>query len=412
MEKISLEALPHLVNGKIEIDLYEGRAIELELEELIGAGNFGHVWKAIDLESGKLYTLKIIQNFDPKSSLAKRFPEDAEVSIPSEYIICSVGFRQWDDRTYLILFEYFAGLPLQDYLARYTLSLEQKRKIFEQILIAVGDAHRCNIIHLDLKPANILVRDDIEVKVIDFGMAKFKKHDLTATNKPIIGTYPWMAPEILTEGAAIADAKVDIYALGHIFYQMATGQHFWVRKGWGLNGFEKFVREYLQNDPMPTEGIDLRDFREGFYPNSIALLAPMIKIARSERFSSLDEILARLGYNTYQPPVPHDLHLRYPLLIVESGSNKGAKTFVNVDDGTRLILGRLELAGNDRSISRAHLEISRNGDRYFVRDLGSKNGTLLRGNILKAEDTPVEIKHCDRIKVGDIFLRFVFLQNF
>ena len=404
--------LQNLVNGKIKIDLYEGRTIELELQELIGAGNFAHVWKAIDLESGKLYALKIIQNFDRNSTLAKRFPLEAEVSIPSEYIICSVGFRQWDDRTYLILFEYFAGLPLQDYLARYTLSLEQKRKIFEQILIAVGDAHRCNIIHLDLKPANILVRDDIEVKVIDFGMAKLKKHDFTATKKPIIGTYPWMAPEILTEGAAIADAKVDIYALGHIFYEMATGQHFWVRKGWGLNGFEKFVREYLQNDPMPTEGIDLRYFREGFYPNSIDLLAPMIKIARSERFSSLDEILARLGYSTYQVPILQDLHLRYPLLIVESGSNKGAKTFVNVDDGTRLILGRLELAGNDRSISRAHLEISRNCNRYFVRDLGSKNGTLLRGNILKAEDPPAEIKHCDRIKVGDIFLRFVFLQNF
>ena len=81
---------------------------------------------------------------------------------------------------------------------------------------------------------------------------------------------------------------------------MATGQHFWARKGWGLNGFEKFVREYLQIRPMPTEGIDLKDFKEGFYPNSNDLLARMIKIAPEERFTSIDEIilysLRRLSY--------------------------------------------------------------------------------------------------------------------
>lgn len=404
--------LQNFVGGKIKIDLYEGETIEVELQELLGVGSLGRVWKTQDLSSGELYILKIVNNFDPDTTLAKRFRLEAEVAIPSEYIICSVGFREWDDRTYLILFEYFAGVSLKDYLARHHLDIEQKRKIFQQILTAVGDAHRCNVIHRDLKPANILVGDNLEVRAIGFGMAKFREHNLCARNRAMVGTYPWMAPEILIQGERITDAKVDIYALGHIFYELATGQHFWVRKGWGLNGFEKFVREYLQVSPMPTEAIDLKDFREGFYPNSIDLLARTIKISPKERIGSIDEILSRLGYSSYQAPAIEDLHLRYPLLVVESGSNKGAKTMVNVSQGNRVVLGRFELAGNDLSISRKHLEISRSGDRYFVRDLGSRNGTLLRGNILTAEDPPVEIKHCDRIKVGDIFLRFVFLRNF
>ncbi|MDJ0727002.1 MAG: FHA domain-containing serine/threonine-protein kinase [Prochloraceae cyanobacterium] len=405
--------LENFVGGKIKIDLYDGGAIEVELQELLGAGNFGSVWKTIDPQSNKFYTLKIFENFNPNKNLAKRFRLEAEIAIPSEYIICSIGFRQWDDCTYLILFEYFPGIPLQDYLARYSLNPEQKRSIFQQILIAVGDAHRCNIIHQDLKPANILVgEDNTTIKVIDFGMAKFKEEILKKSDRAIFDSYPWMAPEILLEGTAIADAKVDIYALGHIFYQMATGQHFWVHQGWGLNGFEKFVRDYLQVRPMPEEAIDLRDFKAGFYDNSRDLLARMVKIDPKKRFKSIDQILDRLGYASYQTPILEDLHVRYPLLIVESGSNKGAKTIVSVGDRNKVILGRFELAGNDLSISRKHLEISREGDRYFAKDLGSRNGTLLRGNSLKPEDPPAEIKHCDRIKVGDIFLRFVFLRNF
>ncbi|MGF1486736.1 MAG: protein kinase, partial [Prochloraceae cyanobacterium] len=312
---------------------------------------------------------------------------------------------------YLVM-ELVEGTSILDYASDQQLGLAERLRLFIPVLEAVHYAHRNLVVHRDLKPANILVGDNLEVRAIGFGMAKFREHNLCARNRAMVGTYPWMAPEILIQGERITDAKVDIYALGHIFYELATGQHFWVRKGWGLNGFEKFVREYLQVSPMPTEAIDLKDFREGFYPNSIDLLARTIKISPKERIGSIDEILSRLGYSSYQAPAIEDLHLRYPLLVVESGSNKGAKTMVNVSQGNRVVLGRFELAGNDLSISRKHLEISRSGDRYFVRDLGSRNGTLLRGNILTAEDPPVEIKHCDRIKVGDIFLRFVFLRNF
>jgi serine/threonine-protein kinase len=123
-------------------------------------------------------------------------------------------------------------------------------------------------------------------------------------------------------------------------------------------------------------------------------------------------VLADFGYLYETSPLPpDDLALRSPVLIIESGTNRGARTVLGLADGERRELGRPDIAGNDHSISRRHLEFSRSADHYFVRDLDSKNGTLLRGSRLEAAGSPIEIRHGDRIKVGDIFLRFVFLHD-
>ena len=163
--------------------------------------------------------------------------------------------------TYLILFEYFAGRSLDKFLLEAHLNQAQKQHIFQQILEGVSDAHRFNIIHRDLKPANILVDDETRVKLIDFGMAKFKDRAMTRDGVKM-GTYFYMAPEVLISGAQIADARVDIFALGHIFYEITTGQHFWVRRGW--RQIEEYIQHYLKQDPMPSEAIDLFDFHDGF----------------------------------------------------------------------------------------------------------------------------------------------------
>jgi serine/threonine-protein kinase len=76
------------------------------------------------------------------------------------------------------------------------------------------------------------------VRLIDFGISKFKDQRLSKDNE-IMGSIRYMAPEILEYGA-ITDARADIYALGHILYQLATGQHCWVPKRW--RQLEDFVR--------------------------------------------------------------------------------------------------------------------------------------------------------------------------
>lgn len=402
---MSGRTLSIMVGGRISVAT--GSVAEVELQELLGSGSFGSAWKVTDCASGQPYVLKIIQGIKPGSVDAERVRLEASVSIPSEYVVPVVGLCEWDPSTFMILFEYFPARSLDKVLEAGTLTSAKKKEIFKQTLIGVSDAHRCNIIHRDLKPENILVSDAGNVKLIDFGVSKFKGKGLTMSGA-IIGTLPYMAPELLLYGAKVADARADIYALGQILYELAMGKHFWTRSGW--KELSDLV-EYLGQTPPPAEGIKLSDFHCDFYKDATRVLQQMVKIDPNERYFSVDDVMSDLGYIPNLPEPPKDLHLRYPLLIVESGNNRGAKTLINIEDGGTLALGRADLAGADSSISRNHLEFSRSGDRYFVRDLGAKNGTMVRGIALDKGVPPLEIRHADRVKVGDIFLRFAFLRE-
>lgn len=402
---MSERILQIMVSGRIPVGI--GSVAEVELLEFLGGGGFATAWKVADVATRDLYVLKIYQGIKPGSVMVERVKLEAEVRIPSEHIVPALGLCEWDSSTFLILFEYFPGKSLDKLLEAGALTSEQKKQIYKQILIGVSDAHRHNVIHRDLKPANILLGDDGLVKLIDFGISKFKGLGLTLTGE-IIGTIPYMAPELLLEGSKVADARADIYSLGHVLYELAMGQHFWARQGW--SELKDWVT-YLKQIPPPSEGIDLDDFHCNFYSQAHHVLPRMVKINSAERYSSIDEVLSDLGYVPYLPEPPKDLHLRHPLLIVESGSNRGARTVLGLGDGERREIGRADIAGSDTTISRRHLEFNRSSDCYFVRDLGSKNGTMVRGIILDPADPPTEVRHGDRIKVGDVFLRFAFMHE-
>jgi serine/threonine-protein kinase len=394
---------------------------QVELLELLGIGGFGTVWKVRDVATGAIYVLKIIQALRPNSVQVERVRLEAEISIPSQHVVPVVGLCEWDPSTFLILFELFEARSLDKVLAEDTLTGEQKRRIFDQILIGVADAHHSNIIHRDLKPENVLVGKDYYVKLIDFGLSKFKGKGLTMTGE-VMGTPPYMSPELLIYGSKVADARVDIYALGHILYELAMGYTFWARQGWVANRFENFV-QFLGQVPQPIECIELSDFRCDFYANAGAVLARMVKTNPEERFASLEEVMNALSVGVSaipqspevvwtQPPEPAPLEpetvvsFNYPLLTVESGTNRNARTLVTVEPGQVLVLGRADIAGNDLSISGRHLIFTRQHDRYFVNDFHSKNGTLVRGVALNPDAPPIELENGDRIKVGDIFLKF------
>lgn len=403
---MSRRILEMMVGGRVPIKI--GEVAQVELLSLLGSGGSASVWKVKDSATGHLYALKVIQGIIPGSVDAERVRLESAVSVPSEHIVPVLGLCEWDSSTFLILFEYFESKPLDDLIATGGLSGEQRKSILKQTLIGTADAHRHNIIHRDLKPANILVNTDGHVKLNDFGISKFKGKGITMSGQ-IIGTLPYMGPELLIHGSKVADARTDIYSLGHIFYELAMGQHFWTRKGW--TEFSDLIG-FLTQVPSPIEAIDLSDFRSDFYSEEAPRVLPrMVKIDMEERYPSVEDVLADLGFIWSLPEPPPDLHLRYPLLIVESGSNPGARTVLSLSEREKRVLGRADVAGSDLSIGRSHLEFSRAGDRYFVRDLSSRNGTMVRGLELSGSDSPTEIRHGDRIRVGAIYLRFAFLHK-
>ena len=313
------------------IPIYLEKIEKIQLLELLGTGAFASAWKAINPNTKKLYALKVIQGVKPDASLVERIRLEAEVNIPSVQIIPVVGLKQWDDNTYLILFEYFPGTSLDELLLKRSLTDSQKRRIFQQILLGVAAAHNCNVIHRDLKPANILIGDDCQVKIIDFGVSKFKDKNLTLSGE-IIGTPPYMALELFLEGGQVADAKTDIYALGQILYELAMGEHFWQRRSWyQLEDFFKYVTQ----TPPPTEGIDLTDFRCDFFPEAKRVLLKMMKLDPNDRYAEVEEIICELGISGESRKVVNSFSWEYPLLIVESGSNKGARTFIKINGSNR-----------------------------------------------------------------------------
>lgn len=405
--ELQINAGDHLV---IEI----GPVIEIEFISLLGSGAYGSVWKVADCRTAQCYALKIIQGIVPGSVDEYRVRMEAEVSIPSDYIVPVVGLREWGPNTFLILFEYFEGTALNTLLAENALLADQKRQVFTQALWAVADAHRNNVIHRDLKPANILVDSDGNARLIDFGISKFKARRGVTMTGVIIGTWPYIAPELITdEGARVADARTDIYSLGQIFYEIVVGENFWRHKGWRDLGD---MLRYLKRVPPPTELIEIDDFNCSFYENACDVLPRMVKINPDERYASIDDVLRDLGETeaadeAVEPFVPPDIHLRHPLLIVETGTNQGARTLLNLNDGDSLVLGRADIAGSDTSISRQHLRFRREEYRYLVSDLGSKNGTIISGTALGPDGPPREVHHGDRIKVGDVFLRFALTRE-
>ena len=394
-----------MTGGRIPVEL--GSVTEVRLLQLLGTGGFGSVWKAEDPATNQLYVLKIIRfNAKPDETTIKRVHLEAGVSIVSEHVIPTIGLREWDAVTFLILFEYFEGQALDDLIASGKLTDDQKKTIYDQMLVAVADIHKSNIIHRDLKPANFIVSRDWQLKLIDFGISKFSKTAITHDNM-IMGTLPYLAPESIKDGSKFADAKVDIYALGHILYELVMGKSFWSRQGW--DRLEDLV-DFLNLIPTPMEIIRMDGFKCNFYPRAVDVLPQMVKVEPAERFASVNDVMDALGITRkrFEPVIPP---LSIPFLIVESGTNRGALIPVNVPDLGRSEYGRTDVAGNDDSISRRHVEFTRCAAQYFVRDLGSKNKTLLNGTELNPGDCPKEIQHGDRIKLGDIFLRFEFLRD-
>jgi len=392
-----LEMMP---GGRIPLGL--GSVKEVELIELLGSGGAGDVWQAIDKKTGTKYVLKIIRFFsNPDEETIKRIELEAGVSIDSEHVIPAIGLKKFDSQTFFLLFPYFPGTALDKVLKDTALSDVEKKNIYDQILKSVDDIHRHNIIHRDLKPANFLLLADGKIKLIDFGIAKFAGKEITRAGWR--GTQEYIPPESLKEGSKNADARVDIYALGQILYEIVVGKHFWKKQGW--YGLEDLIA-FLNQDPRPTEVILLDGFECSFYNNASDVLLKMVKREPKERFSSVKEVIQALCIEDDMSSSV-DSTISTPFLIVESGTNRNAQLPIHVASGSVNQYGRADIAGNDSSISRKHIEFSRKLNKYFVRDLGSKNGTLLNGNTLS--DTPIEINSGDRIKLGDIFLRFEFI---
>ncbi len=193
------------------------------VQDRIGTGGMAIVYRGLDEVLGRTVAIKtMLPQYANDPSFAARFKQEAQAAaaLSSPYIVSVYDWGK-DGDTYYIVMEYLRGTDLKSGIRKHgALDCKKVAQIGSQIAQALSVAHRHEIIHRDIKPQNIMVLRDGNVKVMDFGIARAKNSHLTADNS-VLGTAHYVSPE-QTQGKELGPTT-DIYSLGIVMYEAATG---------------------------------------------------------------------------------------------------------------------------------------------------------------------------------------------
>ena len=234
------------------------RGVELcgryRLEERIGAGGMGEVWRGVDLRLRRPVAIKILPvELAADRTAAERFRGEAETSAalqhPGITVIFDVDEHPSEQgRLLFLVMELLTGQDLGTLLAGHPggLPIGQAVTLATQTADALAAAHAHGIVHRDIKPANLFLLNDGRVKICDFGIARLA--DATTRLTAIggfIGTPLYMAPEQFRGGEL--SARVDLYALGCVLYELLTGTPPFIRD----TGAAALMYQHLNAAPGP-----------------------------------------------------------------------------------------------------------------------------------------------------------------
>src|SRR5712691_9013973 len=228
----------------------------------IGAGGMGEVYRARDTRLDRTVAVKVLpEHLSSNPQLRERFDREAKaISSLSHPHICPLYDVGHQDGVDFLVMEYLEGETLAHRLKKGPLAADQTLQVAIQITDALDTAHRHGVIHRDLKPGNIMLTKS-GAKLLDFGLAKVRAAEAVAGmtamatqttpltgEGTILGTLQDMAPEQL-EGAE-ADARTDIFALGTLIYEMATG-----RKAFEGKSQASLISSIMSAEPQPISAV-------------------------------------------------------------------------------------------------------------------------------------------------------------
>lgn len=200
---------------------YGGR---YQIIEKVGSGGMAEVYRGFDSTLGRNVAIKVLhRQYAQEPGFVARFRHEAQAAAGLNHPNV-VSVHDWgsEDDIYYLIMEFLNGRNLKEIIGeRGPLSLELIVDIGRQVAAALQYAHKHNIIHRDVKPHNIFITDDGEVKVTDFGIARSGSSTLTQTGS-VLGTAHYLSPE-QAQGEEIGLTS-DVYSLGVVLYEMATGR--------------------------------------------------------------------------------------------------------------------------------------------------------------------------------------------
>jgi eukaryotic-like serine/threonine-protein kinase len=190
----------------------------------LGKGGMGVVYKAEDVRLGRTVALKFLPEELIESRIAReRFLREARAASGLDHAnICTIFEVDEHERRPFIAMACYDGETLERRIDRGPLSVAEAVGITIQIAAGLGKAHEQGIVHRDVKPANIMITPEGDIKVLDFGVARAIGSSRLTSAGTAIGTVAYMSPE--QARSAEVDHRSDIWALGVLLYQMVTGE--------------------------------------------------------------------------------------------------------------------------------------------------------------------------------------------
>ncbi|MAE67996.1 MAG: hypothetical protein CMJ18_27405 [Phycisphaeraceae bacterium] len=200
-----------------------------EITGFLGEGGMGRVWRAYDLGTRREVAIKVMsRRGHHRSGSYERFEREVELASRLEHPhIARVYTSGLHGGHYYYVMELIRGTHLDDYVKDQHLSHMQMILLVRKICLAVHYAHSRQVIHRDLKPRNILVTDEGDPSILDFGLATTAVGDEPAPNdadRGVSGTIPYMSPEQAAGQTGEISTLSDVYALGVILYRLLTGR--------------------------------------------------------------------------------------------------------------------------------------------------------------------------------------------
>lgn len=247
----------------------------------LGKGGTGVVYRAIDpmLEREVAIKKQTVDGLQKGESI-QRFLREARLIANLEHrnIVTVFELGQEKDGVYIVM-ELLRGEDLCERLrSRRHVSLEQKVRILMEVGRGLAHAHRRGVIHRDVKPRNVFLTEDGEVKLLDFGLAHISQSTLTATGQ-VMGSPHYMSPEQIL--GKRPDPRSDIFSLGALFYELLTGE-----KPFDAPTLPEVFDRILASEAVPTRVL------APAVPEELSrIVSRMMRKAIEERYSTVEELL-------------------------------------------------------------------------------------------------------------------------
>jgi eukaryotic-like serine/threonine-protein kinase len=321
----------------VNVDPLIGQVLDgrYKIEKVLGEGGMGIVYKAVHTALGKPLAIKVLRpEVSKNEEIVMRFKQEAQSAsqIGNPHIIDISDFGTLADGSTYFAMEFLTGRSLTAALAEKQFTTERTVHVVRQIADALGAAHEIGIVHRDMKPDNVQLLDrggakDF-VKVLDFGIAKVggSTSKLTQAGQ-VFGTPHYMSPEQCA--GTNVDHRTDIYAVGVILYEMATG-----KVPFDADNLMGILTKHLYETPIaPHELAPPVDVA----PAMEAIILKCLQKKPEQRYQSMAELSADLE------AVARGLTPRAVIDKVERAAASGPQTLTGVEARVSLATGPIEI---------------------------------------------------------------------